>query len=909
MWRRFFLVLLVVVFIPALAAAATVKTVAQVYAPNWQTIDRLSTFPIGFEECDRPGYVQIVTSHDAIDDLVDAGFEVDILIDDLDQWVAARRVGSAEAAQLDVPSDDRPVLDHYFDHGEVCDFLNDLAATYPTLMTVEVVGQSVLGRDLHLVKISDNVTTNENEPALFFENNIHGDEIAAYVHALHIIEWLLTEYGTNPDVTAMINEREIFFVPLTNPDGNYDHPTYGRSRYNENGVDMNRNNGYMWDPYEYNSGPALHSEPETQTLANVWVDHQPFVFGVSAHSGTVSISLPWSYHYDEPGDWDEFDYLGENYCDVCLDPLLNDWFQGSSGMYKIHGSTKDEMYGSHGIAAWTVELSYAKECAFSTAIGVAEDHEPSMLWLMQQASEGLHGVVQTSAKEPIAATVFVDGKWYTFNDPEVGDFHKFLLPGTYDVTIEADGYEAYTETVVVADGAPATMTVIPTPDDTPKTFAYRWLQSECPNSEDSHLDAHNVLGRTDGDYFSIGNGGSVLLDLGPGGIADGAGNDIAVYESYTDGDEDFTLYGKVAWADEWVEIGSGLGTDEFDLNGTGLSSVRYVKIVDDSLDLGDAGQNDGYDLDAIGTPALIAAFSASATSGVIPLLVNFADQSSGTPTSWDWDFGDGDTSTDQNPQHTYDEEGYYTVSLTVVGAAGTDTIVRTNYINAYIGAPDPDFEGTPRQGEAPLAVQFTDLSTGSIADYLWDFGDGATSTDQDPLHTYDDAGRYTVKLTTTGPGGEEFERKFNYVTAQCPLPEVDFEADVVSGDAPLTVHFTDLSTAGAGCNISGYQWSFGDGQTSTLASPTHVFQNPGTYDVQLTASTTAGSDTELKVEYINADGGDDDDTTDDDAVDDDASDDDASDDDSGDDDDDDDDNNDSAGDDDDDNDNDSGGCF
>ena len=894
MKRHVFFVIMLVVVLPALALAAPVKSVVHVYAPIASTFQTLATFPVSFEESDRPGWVRLTTSREIVRELRETGFEVDVLIDDLDAWAAARSASTRLSAQ-EPPPDAVPVLDHYFTHAEMTVFLEDLAATYPTLMTLDVIGQSVDGRDLFLVKISDNVATNENEPAMFYENNIHGDEIAGYTQALHIIQWLLTEYGTDPDVTAAVDDREIFFVPLSNPDGNYNDPTYGRSRYNSNGVDLNRNNGYMWDSAEWNSGSALHSEVETQALANVWVGDQPYVTGVSAHGGTVSISLPWSYHMDTPGDWDEFDFLGEGYCDACLDPDLDDWFQGSHGMYQIHGSTKDELYGSHGAAAWTIELTYTKQCSWTKAITTAQQHEPSFLWLFEQAGEGLHGAVAAAdTKAPIAALILTAGKWNTFSDSDVGDFHKFLVPGTYNVTIQASGYQPYLAQVNVATGNPAILNAVLTPDPNPKAFAYRWIHSDCPNSEVSHLPTHNALGRADGDVFSIGFGGWVVLDLGPDGIENGVGPDLAIFEGHTDGDEDFQVYVKEAWEDSWTDLGSGVGTTDFDISTTGLTRVRYVKIEDGSLKNGaKASQYDGFDLDAIGTPAVFAAFSASSTSGEIPLTVQFSDSSTGSPDSWDWDFGDGETSTEQNPQHVYDEVGTYTVSLAVSGPAGSDTLVKNDYIHAYIGVPNADFSATPRQGGAPLVAQFTDASTGAIDSYSWDFGDDESSTEQNPEHAYVEPGRYHVNLTVTGPGGSDNERKWGYINVTCSTPDADFSADVTTGPAPLTVSFTNGTDTPEGCPAT-YVWAFGDGQNSAIQHPSHQYTTPGTYDVQLTATTTGGSDIETKTAYIVVTGGgddddddNDDDTTDDDAADDDAADDDATDDDATDDDDDD----------------------
>ncbi|MDX1994988.1 MAG: PKD domain-containing protein [bacterium] len=140
------------------------------------------------------------------------------------------------------------------------------------------------------------------------------------------------------------------------------------------------------------------------------------------------------------------------------------------------------------------------------------------------------------------------------------------------------------------------------------------------------------------------------------------------------------------------------------------------------------------------------------TEGTAPLTVQFTDTSTGEVTGWLWDFGDGTTSTEQNPSHTYNAAGTYTATLTVSGPGGTSE-PSTTTINVLAGAPTASFTTDVTEGTAPLTVQFTDTSTGEVTGWLWDFGDGTTSTEQNPVHTYEAAGTYTATLTVSGSGG------------------------------------------------------------------------------------------------------------------------------------------------------------
>jgi PKD repeat protein len=161
-------------------------------------------------------------------------------------------------------------------------------------------------------------------------------------------------------------------------------------------------------------------------------------------------------------------------------------------------------------------------------------------------------------------------------------------------------------------------------------------------------------------------------------------------------------------------------------------------------------------------------FTATPTSGLEPLTVQFSDTSTNfvSITSWFWSFGDGKNSTQQNPTHVYSHDGSYTVSLTVVGDNMTLTETKPNYITVNDSTPNADFYGTPLFGAPPLTVQFYDLSTSydGITSRLWNFGDNATSTEKNPNHPYTNEGIYTVSLKVTEADGDwDIEVKTNYV--------------------------------------------------------------------------------------------------------------------------------------------------
>ena len=258
-------------------------------------------------------------------------------------------------------------------------------------------------------------------------------------------------------------------------------------------------------------------------------------------------------------------------------------------------------------------------------------------------------------------------------------------------------------------------------------------------------------------------------------------------------------------------------------------------------------------------PSPNADFTGSPQSGYAPLTVLFNATSNGTgPLTWAWDFGDGSTenATVKDPVHTFANVGTYDVSLTVSNPVASTTTTKTGYItvSAPPVAPIADFSGSPLSGTAPLTVTFLDNSTGTAPlTWAWDFGDGSpeNATLQSPVHTYANAGTYNVSLTVSNVAGSNTTTKTDYIAVSAALaPIADFSGTPQLGPAPLTVTFIDNSTGTAPLT---WAWDFGDGspENATLQSPVHTYANIGIYNVSLTVSNVVGSNTTIKIDYIN----------------------------------------------------------
>ncbi len=235
-------------------------------------------------------------------------------------------------------------------------------------------------------------------------------------------------------------------------------------------------------------------------------------------------------------------------------------------------------------------------------------------------------------------------------------------------------------------------------------------------------------------------------------------------------------------------------------------------------------------------------FTASPLNGCSPVIVNFQDLSTGNPTSWNWAFGNGNTSTLQNPTATYFTSGNYTVTLTTTNAAGSNTLTRTAYIIVWDN-PTVNFSADVNSGCFPLKVQFTDLSTPGIGNtnvsWQWDFGNGNTSTLQNPSNTYMATGTYNVTLKVTNDKGcTKTISRPNYIAVTTGVKASFTKTLPTVCSAPASVSFTNTST---GPPTLSYQWDFGDASAPDFtASPTHIYNTAGVFTAMLITRSTAG---------------------------------------------------------------------
>ncbi|HKR04289.1 MAG TPA: PKD domain-containing protein, partial [Bacteroidia bacterium] len=223
-------------------------------------------------------------------------------------------------------------------------------------------------------------------------------------------------------------------------------------------------------------------------------------------------------------------------------------------------------------------------------------------------------------------------------------------------------------------------------------------------------------------------------------------------------------------------------------------------------------------------------------TGCSPLAVQFHNGGSAA-NSYLWDFGDGTTSTQMNPVHTYTSNGTYVTMLSTINSAGCTSVYYYGQAVTVAG-PDPTFNANIYSGCPPLNVNFTCLTPDLSYQYNWNFGDGTTSNQIQPNHTYSSTGNYTVSLTVSNGSGCSstyvMPTQISVNTAQSNFTP----PDTITACAPFSVNFSDASPG-----VSSWLWNFGDGSTSAAQNPSHTFTTPGIYSVSLnTVNNGSGCD-------------------------------------------------------------------
>lgn len=356
----------------------------------------------------------------------------------------------------------------YADYEEM---MNDFASNNSGICKVEDIGATTEGdKSILFVKLSDNVSQNEQEPRVMFTSSMHGDEIAGYPMMLNLIDFLINAYNDTSDprheeIKELLDNNEIWINPLANPDGTFRNSANNTSvanatRGNANNVDLNRN---YPDPDKGDNPDGNTYQVETNRFMDFAADKH-FVLSANFHGGIELINYPWDTYAGAHPDEDYFIHISEEYRDLCQDNSPAGYFDARDNgitngyeWYEVAGGRQDyQIYFEKGREV-TVELSNAKTPAASQLVNYWNYNKEALIAFMKQTNYGIRGVVTDAVTgNGIDAKITIEGKesfetWTPTELPE-GDYYRPIKSGTYTMRVEAACYETKTLTnITIAD--------------------------------------------------------------------------------------------------------------------------------------------------------------------------------------------------------------------------------------------------------------------------------------------------------------------------------------------------------------------------------------------------------------------------------------------------------------------------
>lgn len=331
---------------------------------------------------------------------------------------------------------------------------------FPNLCQLVNLGVLPSGRKILALKISDSISLRQNEPRFLYTSTMHGDETVGYPLMLKLIDTLLRGYGSDFRLTRLVNEMEIWINPLANPDGTYrggNASVANATRFNINNVDLNRN---FPDPQD---GPHPDGEvyqPETKIFMHL-ADSLSFVMAANFHSGAEVANYPWDTWQRRPADENWWIQTSSRFVDSARAGAPSNYFSTIYGYpnfpgvtqgfewYEVNGGRQDYMNWFKQCRELTVELSDVKILPASQIAAHWGYLRESLLGYMEAALQGIRGrITDICTGQPIRAKVFVQNvdkdSSHIFSDLPLGNYHRPILPGTYQLVFSAPGYQTIT---------------------------------------------------------------------------------------------------------------------------------------------------------------------------------------------------------------------------------------------------------------------------------------------------------------------------------------------------------------------------------------------------------------------------------------------------------------------------------
>ncbi|MDD4150153.1 MAG: M14 family zinc carboxypeptidase [Bacteroidales bacterium] len=731
------------------------------------------------------------------------------------------------------------------------EMMQNFAVNYPDICKLDTIGFSGDGRLLLVVKISDNVAVQEAEPEFFYTGMMHGDELVSGMLFLRLIEHILVNYGTDTQITNLVDNVQIFSNPFANPDGTYygGNQTVADSRRNNAAnIDLNRN---YHDFIEGEHPDGNDYGIETLEFMN-YAGGRNFVMSANSHSGAELINYPYDTDPTYPADNDWWVLISREYADNAQENspsgYLTDEGNGVTNgyaWYTITGSRQDYMNYYHNCRELTLELSTSKKLNAEELPNHWTYNQKALLDYLEQVTYGLRGIVTDSITgEPLQAKVYIDS-YDTFNShvysfPLHGDYYRLLFEGTYYVSFSCEGYGSKTFEVdinnyeqTILDVQLIDLNALPPS----VSFISNTQTTDC-NPEIQFINTSEASESTTY-YWDFGDGSSISLDTSP-------------LHAYTqNGTYNVKLYGEnehgidSLWAMFYININLNELNDIYDyvicetsgsveINPGLQGEVNWFNSVLD--------EDAFYTGDEFTTPLLN-----ETTTYFIQETVFGEDYNGGEANNSEG----GSYVSETNSYLLFDCHTSCKLETVKVYAenAGTRTIYLKNsegntiynedfYIDAGEQIVNLNFD-LPVENDFKLGCANPQGlyrgATGILATFPYPYNIGDVITiNKSNVVWWNDGNRYYAHFYDWNIGLPDCVSERTPVNV---FVNEDVDAQFTYSANSSTVTFENTSVGS-----DSYLWDFGDETSSSEINPTHIYAETGTFTVKLTASSDCGSD-------------------------------------------------------------------
>ncbi len=386
-------------------------------------------------------------------------------------WTVLEYPGRKESIRMAATTEEvKKTWQNYPTYGQYVELMQSFAAAHSNICRLVEIGTSQLGRKLFALRITDHPDLAEDEPEVFYSATMHGNEPTGYMLMLRLVDQLLSGYGNDPRLTAIVDGVELWINPLANPDGTYaggDNTVKLATRAMANGVNLNRN----FPDFTVGEHPDGNDwARETVAFMDFAAAHN-FALSANFHTGKEVVNYPWDCTAARHPEDAWFSALARNYATQAQTDGPNKYMQDldngiTNGFdwFQVTGGRQDYMVYYHGTREVTIEMSHKYLVNGNELDKYWQANNRAMLGYIETALKGVRGIVSNSHGQALAATVQVVGLPSVgvdvMTDAAVGDYHRMLLPGSYRLRFMSPGYSAFEREVTVGTGAATRLDVV-----------------------------------------------------------------------------------------------------------------------------------------------------------------------------------------------------------------------------------------------------------------------------------------------------------------------------------------------------------------------------------------------------------------------------------------------------------------